>query len=136
MTDGRGHPLLKVFCVLVGVLLVAPTLVVIPLAFTSAKTFQFPPPGFSTRWFDEFFSNPEWTEATLLSLKVAVTVTVLATVLGTLAAFALVRGRGPWKVPVRGFLIAPVIVPGVITAIGIYSVFLKWHIAATFQGFV
>jgi putative spermidine/putrescine transport system permease protein len=136
MTEQSRHLGLRIFCVLVGILLVAPTLVVIPMAFTSAESFQFPPPGFSTRWFHEFFSDPNWMDAAVLSLKVAIVVSLLATALGTLASFALVRGRGPWRAPAQGFLLAPMIVPGVIVAIGIYAVFLKWKLTATFQGFV
>ena len=135
MTE-RAHPALKVFSAAVGVLLVAPTLIVVPMAFTSASTFQFPPPGFSTRWFGEFFSDPNWIDSAVLSLQVGAVVTVLATVLGTVASFALVRGVGVWRTPARAFLLAPMIVPGVIVAIGIYAVFLKWKLTATFQGFV
>jgi putative spermidine/putrescine transport system permease protein len=136
MTEGGRRPFLKAFCVLVGILLVAPTLVVIPMGFTSVRTFEFPPPGFSTRWFEEFFTDPEWMDSAILSLKVAAVVVVLATVLGTLAAFALVRGQGRWKIPANTFLLAPLIVPGVIIAIGIYAVFLKWQLTSTFRGFV
>jgi putative spermidine/putrescine transport system permease protein len=53
-----------------------------------------------------------------------------------MAAFALVRGTGWWRAPLNGFLLAPMIVPGVITAIAIYYVFLQWHLTATFLGFV
>jgi putative spermidine/putrescine transport system permease protein len=136
VTERHGHPGLKVFCVLVGVILVAPTLVVIPMGFTSARTFEFPPPGLSTQWFEEFFNDPTWMDSAVLSLKVALVVSVLATALGTLASFALVRGRGPWRAPAQGFLLAPLIVPGVIVALGVYIVFLNWGLTAKFEGFV
>lgn len=128
--------MLKAFCALVAVVLVAPVLVVIPMAFTSSRTFQFPPPGFSTQWFNELFADPAWTDAFMLSLKVALVVVMLATTFGTLAAFAIVRGKGRWRGPATAFLMSPMIVPGVITAIGIYYVFLKWHLAGSFGGFV
>lgn len=127
---------LKAFCILVAVLLVAPTLVVIPMAFTSSRTFRFPPPGFSTRWFEELFADQAWMDSFVLSLKVGGIVVLLATALGTMAAFALVRGTGWWRAPLNGFLLAPMIVPGVITAIAIYYVFLQWHLSSTFLGFV
>ncbi|TDB85931.1 ABC transporter permease [Actinomadura sp. KC216] len=135
MRESR-RPFLKAFCLLVGLLLVAPVLIVVPMAFTSSRTFTFPPPGFSTQWFDELASDPAWVDSFMLSLKVAAVVVVLATTLGTMAAFALTRGRGLWKVPVNGLLLAPMIVPGVIIAIAIYYVFLRWHLSATFPGFV
>lgn len=136
MRNEPSRLVLKLFCGVVGLLLVAPVLVVIPMAFTSARNFEFPPPGYSTQWFGELFADPAWTDALLLSLRVAAVVVVLATTLGTLGAFALVRGRGRWRGPVSAFLMAPMIVPGVITAIGIYYVFLQWHLSATFLGFV
>jgi putative spermidine/putrescine transport system permease protein len=135
-TRERPPRLLVAFACLVSILLVAPTLVVIPMSFTNQQTFKFPPPGWSTKWYSRFFSDPEWYNAALLSLKVAAVVVVVSTVLGTVAALALNRGRGPWKGPVRALLLAPIIVPGVIFAIGIYYVFLRWHLANTFLGFV
>jgi putative spermidine/putrescine transport system permease protein len=136
MRAERPPRLLVAFAGLVAILLIAPTLVVIPMSFTNRNTFVFPPKGFSTQWYSNFFSDPAWTQSALLSLKVAAVVVVLATVLGTLAALALVRGRGLWKAPTRALLIAPMIVPGVITAIAIYYVFLKWQLTESFMGFV
>jgi putative spermidine/putrescine transport system permease protein len=127
---------LSAFASLVAVLLVAPTLVVIPMSFTNQANFTFPPPGLSTRWYHNFFTDPEWYQAAILSLKVAGVVVVLATTLGTLAALALTRGSGWWRTPARALLIAPIIVPGVVAAIGIYYVFLKWHLTGHFIGFV
>jgi len=132
----RSPVLLVAFAWLVGVLLVAPTLIVIPLSFTDQQNFSFPPDGWSTKWYRNFFQNPEWYESALLSLRVAVVVVLLATVLGTVGAFALVRGRGIWRTPARALLIAPVIVPGVIVAIAIYYIFLRWHLTQTYLGFV
>jgi putative spermidine/putrescine transport system permease protein len=136
MTTGRGRALLIAFCSLVGLVLVAPTLIVIPLSFTDRPTFQFPPKGWSTRWYENFFSDPAWYQSALNSLKIASIVVVLATVLGTAAAFGLTRGRGRWRAPAQAMLLAPMIVPGVVTAIAIYYVFLRWHLVATTPGFV
>lgn len=130
------RPFLGALCWLIGLFLVAPTLVAVPVSFTSGQTFKFPPPGFSTQWYEKFFSDPAWVDSAVLSLKVAAVVVVLSTTLGTLAAFALARSRGRWKASAQGFLLAPMIVPGVITAIAIYSVFLKWHLTETLMGFV
>lgn len=130
------RPLLVVYCVLVAILLIAPTLVVVPIAFTSSRTFQFPPPGFSTQWFEELFADPAWMDSLMLSLRVGVAVMILATALGTMAALALTRGKGSWRGPTNAFIMAPMIVPGVILAIAIYYVFLRWHLTSTFTGFV
>lgn len=131
-----GRVLLRGFCLLVGVLLVVPTLVVIPLSFTDRQSFVFPPTGWSTRWYENFFDDPEWYESALLSLQIGAVVAVLATLLGTAAAVGLVMGRGRWRLPTRGFLLAPSILPGVIVAIGVFSVFLKWGLTQTTTGYV
>jgi putative spermidine/putrescine transport system permease protein len=131
-----GRVLLGAFCTLVGILLVAPTLVVVPLSFTDKQSFVFPPTGWSTRWYENLFSDPSWVDAAVLSLQVGAVVTVVATVLGTAASLALVMGRGRWRIPSRGFLIAPTILPGIIVAIGVFSVFLKWGLTQSATGYV
>ncbi|OUZ11175.1 polyamine ABC transporter permease [Aeromicrobium sp. PE09-221] len=128
--------LLVGFCGLVGVLLMGPTLIVVPLSFTSEKSFRFPPEGWSTQWYENFFTDPNWYESALLSVRVGLAVAVLATVLGTAAAVALSTGRGAWRGPANGFMLAPMIVPGVITAVGIYYVFLNFGLTQGFWGFV
>lgn len=127
---------LGVFCGLVGLWLVAPTLIVIPMSFTDRRSFTFPPTGWSTQWYSTFFSSPVWRDALLTSLRIALIVMVIATVLGTAAAFALDRGRIPGRGLVNALLLAPMIVPVVIVAVGMFAVYLKWRIAGTTRGFV
>lgn len=71
----------------------APLLVVFPTSFSSSPYLQFPPPGWSLRWYEAYLNDPAWIDATLRRLTVAATTTVLSTVLGTLLAFSIVRGR-------------------------------------------
>jgi putative spermidine/putrescine transport system permease protein len=127
---------LAAYCTLVGLFMLVPTLVVVPLSFSSVRSLRFPPPGWSTQWYEAFFTSPEWRDAALNSLRVAGVVTVLATGLGTMAAVALVNSRWRWVAGVRAFLVAPMIVPGVVIAVGIYYVFLRWQLTETFVGFV
>lgn len=132
----RPRWLLKIYATIVGLLLLLPTLVVIPVSFTDRQSFIFPPKGWSTRWYSNFFENPVWYDSAIYSLKIGAIVAVLATLLGTAGAIALNNGRGRWRAPVRGLIVAPMIVPGVITAIGIYYVFLKWGLTQTMLGFI
>ncbi|MFD2251399.1 putative spermidine/putrescine transport system permease protein [Pseudochelatococcus lubricantis] len=128
---------LGLVCMLVAVWLVAPTLVVIPMSFNENKSLAFPPVGFSWQWYENFLTNPEWSSSFFNSLKVASLVAVVATVLGTLAAFGLDRMR---NVTTSGFLrmllITPMVVPGVVLAIGIYAVYLDTRLVGTLTGFV
>lgn len=124
-----GHsgvsPLLAVVSGAVLLYLAAPILVVIPLSFSSGLYLSFPPPGFSLQWYARFFADPAWTGAALLSIWVGLTVTVLAVLLGTPAAFALVRGHFRGARLINGFVLTPVVVPGIIVAIGIYFFYAR-----------
>lgn len=128
--------LLGLFCLLVAVLLLAPTLVVIPMSFNGNKSLAFPPVGFSWQWYGNFFSNPDWTTSFTNSLIVALIVAVVATVVGTLAAFGVTRASARTGGLLRALLITPMVVPGVVLAIGIYAVYLDTHLVGTVTGFV
>ncbi|CAK7259929.1 MULTISPECIES: ABC transporter permease [unclassified Shinella] len=127
---------LGLFCLLVAVLLLAPTLVVIPMSFNGNKSLAFPPVGFSWQWYDNFFRNPDWTTSFSNSLIIALIVAVVATVVGTLAAFGVSRAAARTGGLLRALLITPMVVPGVVLAIGIYAVYLDTHLVGTVTGFV
>lgn len=124
------------FCALVGLWLVAPVLIVVPLSFTDKPSLVFPPTGWSTRWYANFFGDPRWTGAFVNSVKVGLLVTLTATVLGTLAALGLTRARLRGLPIAQGALLSPMIVPGVVFAIGTYALFLKLQLVGTLFGFV
>ncbi|WP_375001440.1 ABC transporter permease [Aeromicrobium sp. CTD01-1L150] len=128
--------LLVAFSAVVALVLMGPTLVVVPLSFTGERSFQFPPQDWSMQWYRNFFENPAWLDAATYSLRIGLVVALLATVLGTAAAMALTSGTGRWRMPARAFLLMPMIVPGVITAIGIYYVFLRLGLTQEFWGYV
>ncbi|MFC7715360.1 ABC transporter permease [Nonomuraea recticatena] len=96
----RARGLLWAFCTLIGVWLVAPALIVVPLSFTDKPSLKFPPDGYSTRWYANFFGDPAWMSALGTSVQVALLVTVVATVLGTAAALGLTRAKiRAWRWP-------------------------------------
>ncbi len=127
---------LRIFSGLVAALLLLPGLVVIPLSFTGSSTFVFPPESWSLRWYENLFTNPAWTDSITLSVTLAITVAVLSVVLALLAALAMQRRQSRWVGVARGAILAPRIVPGIIIALAVYSLFLTWGLSATFPGFV
>ncbi|CCV04069.1 ABC transporter, permease protein [Mesorhizobium metallidurans STM 2683] len=131
-----GRILLGLFCLLVAVWLIAPTIVVVPMSFNDKKSLAFPPSGFSWQWYRNFFTNPEWSASLVSSLKVAVVTAVFATVIGTLAAFGLDRMKSRVSGVLRALLITPMVVPGVVLAVGIYAVYLDTQLVGTMTGFV
>jgi putative spermidine/putrescine transport system permease protein len=128
--------ILTAFSALLVVFLIGPTLVLVPMSFSSGRTLQFPPPGFSLQWYENLFTSPVWTSAAASSLQVALLTCIAATVLGTIAAFGLVRGRFPGKELINAVMMAPLIVPLVIVAIGMFAVFVSWRIAGSLLALV
>jgi putative spermidine/putrescine transport system permease protein len=116
--------------------MLAPTLVVIPMGFTSIPSFKFPPPGWSTQWYSEFFNSSAWYGSLGNSVLVALAVTAIATCIGTAAALGLVRGSARGRGAIQAVLLSPMIVPAVVAAIGIYRVYLIWHLTGTLFGFI
>ena len=106
--------------------LTLPVLIVVPLSFSSGTYLQFPTPGWSLRWYGAFFASSEWTGATLMSTRVATIVTVLSLLLGTPAAIGLATATFPGKRLVNALVLSPLIVPGIIVAIGTYFVYAQY----------
>ena len=102
-----------------------PLALIILYAFTTEeKSFQFPPPGLTLHWFSvAWFNRPDIWGPLLLSLKVAVLATLIALILGTLAAAALWRARFFGKDSLSLLFILPIALPGIITGIALRSAF-------------
>ena len=102
-----------------------PLALIILYAFTTEeKSFQFPPPGLTLRWFEvAWFDRPDIWGPLWLSVKVAVLATLIALVLGTLAAAALWRARFFGKDSISLLFILPIALPGIITGIALRSAF-------------
>jgi putative spermidine/putrescine transport system permease protein len=108
--------------------LVFPIFVVVPISFSAATFLQFPPHHLSLRWYDAYFGSEDWMAATLRSFEIAALVMVLATTLGTSAAFALARAHFRGKQALYALMLSPLIVPTIITAIAAYFLFARLHL--------
>ena len=120
---GQRHPAWWVLYVAGGLIafyLVLPSIIVVPISFSDSLLLKFPPEKFSIRWYKAFFSRPVWTGSFWLSLKLGVGVMIVSTVLGVLASVGLVRGKFPGKAALQAFLLSPMIVPYVVTALAMY----------------
>jgi putative spermidine/putrescine transport system permease protein len=121
--------------ILIG-FLVLPTLLVIPLGFTSSQFLDFPPPGYSLRWFQTYLDSPLWLQATLRSFLVAFATALLATCIGGFAALALANSRTRWGGLIFAFFLAPMIVPRIVIAVGMFYLFARLGLIATDLGLV
>jgi putative spermidine/putrescine transport system permease protein len=124
------------FSAMVLLFLIAPVLIVIPMSFSGGSSLSFPPTGFSLQWYDNFFSRADWTSATIQSFRVAGAVMVLATTIGTLASLALVRGAFRGKQLVNILLISPIIIPNIVIAIAIFSLYSSLRLTGNYVGIV
>lgn len=120
---------------LVFAALTLPLVYVVVVSFSAKSYLSFPPPGLSTKWYAALFSDPSWRDSLVLSLRVGLATTVLATVLGLLTAMAMTRSRAINSGPVRAVLILPVIVPVTLLAAGIYDLVLRTGQSGTLLGF-
>ena len=128
--------LLVFWCVVVLTFLVLPVFVPVPLSFNSEAFFTFPMPGVSLRWYREVLGSEQWLDSIIHSLLIAAGVTVLATVLGTLAAVGLSSRHMPARRLVMTVLLSPLVVPVVISAVGMYLFYARFSLTGTFTGIV
>jgi putative spermidine/putrescine transport system permease protein len=107
-------------CGLVAIYLIAPMLIVVIISFSSSALLTFPPPGFSWRWYQNLVTTPAWRESFTVSLEVMTLTALLATTLGTMAAVGLAGRRTGWLAGLRALLMAPLVVPQIVSAAGIF----------------
>ena len=101
-----------------------PILLIFVYAFTTEeKSFQWPPPGLTTKWFAIAWNRPDIWEALWLSVKVATIATLIALVLGTLASAAVARTKFFGREAISLLVILPIALPGIITGIALRSAF-------------
>lgn len=101
-----------------------PILLIFVYAFTTEdKSYQWPPPGFTLKWFAVTWERPDVWEAMQLSLKVASVSTIIALLLGTLCAAAVSRTRFFGREVISLLVILPIALPGIITGISLRSAF-------------
>ena len=124
------------FACLVLVYLVLPTLVIVPLSFSSEAFLSFPPPGFSLRWYQAFAASIDFRLAILNSVLIGVPASLLATVAGTCAALALTRGNLKYRRGLSALMIAPIVLPQILLAIGLFPIMVKVGLNGTFPGIV
>ena len=88
-------------------------------SFNKSKYIAFPLKGFTLQWYEKMINTPDLLEALMNSVKVGVAVAVLSTMFGLLAAKAVTRYRIPGQGPVMGFIMVPLVIPGIILAIAL-----------------
>ena len=137
-------------CGLIFFILIAPIIVVIPLSFNADSYFTFSegmlrldPNAYSLQWYRDLLQSPnrpdetsEWMIAAKNTMFIAVFSTLFATTLGTLAAMGLSRSRMPYKRLIMATLLSPLIVPIIISGVGMYMFYSSLQLTYSFIGII
>ena len=107
-------------------------LIRICLTAPSSAFLTYPVPEFSTRWFEELLVNSVWSRAIANSLLIAGATTLLATILGTLAALGLRSSNLGIKSQIRTLFLLPMVVPAVVLGVGMQSLFVRLGFNSTY----
>ena len=133
----------RFICALIFVFLITPILIIIPLSFNVEPYFtftpgmlSFDPDAYSLRWYEDFVNNTQWTHSVKNSFIIAIASTILATVLGTVAALGLSKPHMPYRALTMGVLISPMIVPLIISAAGMYFFYSSIGLDQSFLGII
>jgi putative spermidine/putrescine transport system permease protein len=114
--------------------LLLPILAVVPASLNHGSFIRLPPDTWSTRWYYRFFADREWLTSLVTSFEVAMIATVVSVALGTAAALGLARVGGRMRAAVTGIILAPLIVPAIVTAVALYYIGRYWGLTGTVFG--
>ncbi|PRD44836.1 spermidine/putrescine ABC transporter permease [Phyllobacterium phragmitis] len=120
-----GWSIIRLFTIVVYGFMFLPVAIVVLLSFNSSQFGSFPMEGVSLRWFGELWNNDAIIRAFRVSFMLGALTAITSTVLGILAALALVRYRFPGKSVISTLMIAPILVPEVVLAVALL-LFLRW----------
>ena len=121
---------------LVMFFLVVPSLIVVPMSFSGSAYLEFPPEVWSVRWYHSYFESQAWQNATSTSLTVATLTLLLATPIGTLAAYGLHVSRFRFSIYIYVVLSLPLMVPVIMIAIGVFFLYAKLGMINSISGLV
>ena len=123
--------------------LILPILVIVPLSFNSqpyftftAEMLAFEADAYSLRWYRTIVENPNWLLAIQNSFIVGVFATIVATLLGTVAAVGLASSEMPFRRTITALLLSPMIVPLIIIAAGMFFFYTRFGLVGTFPGLI
>ena len=141
-SDAGGNPLrtligvvednwLRLWTALIFVFLYLPIVVIVVFSFEKGAFSNLPWDGFTLEWYRALLDSSSAINSIKNSLLVAVVVTAIGTLLGTLGALALVRREFRFKQLYRGLVIAPMTIPGLILGVALLMMFNYLEIVRT-----
>jgi putative spermidine/putrescine transport system permease protein len=131
---GRG--LQWVTALLVIAFLVLPAFFIVPVSFTTEAFIEWPPRGFTFRWYAVYLGSRQWIGATVRSFGVGVATAALAMLIGTPAAFVLARRSIPGRTAALAFVLSPLIIPRMIIAVALFYLYARVGLVGSPLGLV
>ena len=116
--------------------MVMPIVIVFVMSFSDSRFLTFPPKAFSLRWYEEYFGDRDWMDATWNSFLLATLTTLIVVPVGTAAAYAANVSQSSLVRRLQILLLTPVMVPVIILAAGLYMVYAQVGLVATKVGLV
>jgi putative spermidine/putrescine transport system permease protein len=132
----RSPSVLTIVGMLVVAFLVLPSLVVVPISFTESNFLEWPPQGFTLKWYQAYLESPLWLSASWRSLTVGLASAALATLIGAPAAFILAKRRFPLRGAVFALILAPMILPRMIIALALFYLYAQIGLVGSSFGLV
>ena len=126
-----ARAVLSSYAVLIYVFLFGPIVLLVLFSFNANRYGTFPITGWTFTWYRQAFSDYQVHDAVVTTLKVAAWVTVISTIVGTAAAFPLVRSRLPFREGIRIIFILPIMIPGLLIGVSLLVLFvstLHWQL--------
>jgi putative spermidine/putrescine transport system permease protein len=114
--------------------LLLPIGIVLLFAFNSAAFIVFPPEGFSLRWFHSFFTHRDFMRSFWLSLRLASMTVTISTIIGTMAALAIVRGKIPGSRFLSALFLSPLMLPAILTGLALFQFYVILDVGRTYTG--
>lgn len=133
-----GHSVRRALVWVAGISVVAflivPLVLLVPLSFTQSSFIEWPPSGFTLKWYETFLGSDTWRWAIIHSILLAFASAMLALVIGVPAAFALTWAQIRGKFAVFGLILAPMIVPRILTAVALFYLYSRIGLASSWIG--
>jgi putative spermidine/putrescine transport system permease protein len=128
--------LIKAIAAMVAVFLLMPLMIIVPMSFSTSTSFEFPPVHYWIGYYRSYFYSVDWMGATFNSLVIAIGTTILTMALTIPATLGYIRYRFFGKALVSGLMLAPLIVPHIVSGLAYYSFLADVRLADTHAGVI
>lgn len=132
----ESRSVLRVVALALIAFLAIPSFFVIPVSFTQGEFLEWPPRGFTFKWYAQVLESPLWQAAMVRSVSVGLMTAVVSMAIGVPAAFVLVRQRLPGKTAILALILSPLIVPNIIIAVALFYLYARIGLVGTSLGLV